>query len=66
MVNQVVQQLMRTAPRGQPLDVEMLRRMDISPSQASLLARAGWLQRLSRGAYLLAGDTPTTDGIIAF
>ena len=66
MVNQVVQQLMRTAPRGQPLDVEMLRRMDISPSQASLLARAGWLQRLSRGAYLLAGDTPTTDGVIAF
>ncbi|WP_313068144.1 AbiEi antitoxin N-terminal domain-containing protein [Paraburkholderia sp. LEh10] len=27
---------------------------------------AGWLQSLSKGAYLLAGDRPTRDGILAY
>ena len=44
----------------------MLRDCDISPQQTTYLVTAGWLQRLSKGAYLLTGDRPTLDGILAY
>ena len=44
----------------------MLRDMGVSAALAHELVKAGWLQRLSRGAYLVTGDVPTRDGTIAF
>lgn len=44
----------------------MLRALGIGPSQTSYLVRAGWLKRLSKGAYLLVGDDLSTDGVIAY
>ncbi|MCD5361260.1 type IV toxin-antitoxin system AbiEi family antitoxin domain-containing protein [Chromobacterium aquaticum] len=66
MANKAVQHLMQAVPRGQPLDNDMLRDLGIGSVQASYMVKAGWLQRLSRGAYLLVGDHPSRDGIIAF
>lgn len=66
MGNRTVQRLMEEAPRGQPLDSDMLRDMGIPPALASNMAKQGWLRRLSQGAYLLRGDAPSRDGTIAF
>jgi hypothetical protein len=66
MASKTLQRLMDVAPRGQPLDPQMLRDCGISPQQTTYLVSAGWLQRLSKGAYLLTGDTPTRDGILAY
>lgn len=40
--------------------------MGVSAALASHMVKAGWLHRLSQGAYLLAGDAPTRDGTIAY
>ncbi|MGF6818925.1 hypothetical protein OKW33_005819 [Paraburkholderia atlantica] len=61
-----VQRLLQETQRGHPLDSEMLRDMSVSAALAHDLVKAGWLQRLSRGAYLVTGDVPTRDGTIAF
>ena len=66
MAKHAVQLLMHEAPRGQPLDTAALRQFGISPAQTHYLVTAGWLQQLSKGAYLLTGDVPTTEGILAF
>ena len=66
VVQKAVQLLMHDAPRGQPLDPSLLRHFGISPAQTHYLVTAGWLQRLSKGAYLLRGDTPTTEGILLY
>ncbi|MDH6147245.1 MULTISPECIES: type IV toxin-antitoxin system AbiEi family antitoxin domain-containing protein [Paraburkholderia] len=66
MASKSLQRLMEGVPRGQPLDPQMLRDCGVGPQQTTYLANAGWLQRLSKGAYLLAGDTPTRDGILAY
>jgi len=66
MASKTLQRLMDVAPRGQPLDPQMLRDCGISPQQTTYLVNAGWLQRLSKGAYLLTGDSPTRDGILAY
>lgn len=65
MVDSKIQRLIKEAPRGQPLDPTTLRPLGIGPAKTSYLVRAGWLQRLSKGAYLVVGDTPTVEGIIA-
>jgi len=61
-----VQRLMREAPRGQPLDGAMLRELGVSIPLALRLVELGWLYRLSAGAYLLTGDTPSPEGTIAY
>ncbi|WP_175773250.1 type IV toxin-antitoxin system AbiEi family antitoxin domain-containing protein [Paraburkholderia phenazinium] len=66
MSNKTVQRLMREGRRGQPIDSDMLRDMEISPALAAYMVKSGWLQRLSQGVYLLTGDTPTRDGSIAY
>lgn len=66
MVKNAVQLLMHEAPRGQPLDTALLRQFGVSPAQTHYLVTAGWLQRLSKGAYLLTGDAPTTEGILIY
>jgi hypothetical protein len=66
MSNKTVQRLMREGRRGQPIDSDMLRGMEISPALAAYMVKSGWLQRLSQGVYLLTGDTPTRDGSIAY
>jgi len=66
VAERAVQLLMAEAPRGQPLDPAMLRGFGVSPAQTSYLVNAGWLQQLSKGAYLLRGDIPTTEGIVTY
>lgn len=66
MSGKAFQHVLDNAPRGQPLDPAMLRELGVSPALASYWVRAGWLLRLSKGAYLTRGDTPTSDGIIAY
>jgi hypothetical protein len=66
MAGKTLQRLMEEAPRGQPLDTELLSTMGISYALTTYMVNAGWLQRLSKGAYLLKGDLPTRDGIIAY
>jgi hypothetical protein len=66
MASKTLQRLMEEAPRGQPLDTDMLKDMGVSPALATYLVKSGWLQRLAKGAYLLTGDTPSRDGIIAY
>lgn len=48
------------------MDDAMLEGMGVAPATASTLVEEGWLIHLSRGAYLLRGDTPTRDGTIAY
>ena len=66
MASKTLRRLMEDAPRGQPLDTEMLGDMGVSPALTTYMVKSGWLQRLSKGAYLLAGDSPSRDGIIAY
>ncbi len=66
MASKSLQRLMESVPRGQPLDPQMLRDCGVSAQQTTYLVSAGWLQRLSKGAYLLAGDTPARDGVLAY
>ncbi|CAM2155723.1 Type IV toxin-antitoxin system AbiEi family antitoxin [Pararobbsia alpina] len=66
MANERLQRLMTEAPRGQPMDTRMLRGFGISPALATYLVKAGWLQRLGKGAYVMTGDAPGREGIIAF
>jgi hypothetical protein len=61
-----MQHLMRAAPKGQPMDAAWLRDFGISIAAANQLVDAGWMVRLSPGAYLITGDTPTRDGTIAY
>ena len=65
MSNKTVQRLMQETLRGYPIDSETLRNMGVSAALASHMVKSGWLQRLSKGTYLLTGDTPSRDGIIA-
>ena len=66
VVKRAVQLLMQDAPRGQPIDPALLRNLGISSAQTHYLVTAGWLQRLSKGAYLLKGDFLTTEGILTY
>ncbi|WP_414443247.1 type IV toxin-antitoxin system AbiEi family antitoxin domain-containing protein [Burkholderia sp. 22PA0106] len=66
MSNNSVQRLMQESPRGFPIDSDMLRAWGVSAALASHMVKAGWLQRLSQGAYLLTGDKPAGDGTIAY
>jgi hypothetical protein len=66
VIARAVQLLMAESPRGQPLDPLMLRGLGVSPAQTTYLVEAGWLQRLSKGAYLLRGDNPTTEGVVTY
>jgi Transcriptional regulator, AbiEi antitoxin, Type IV TA system/Transcriptional regulator, AbiEi antitoxin N-terminal domain len=66
MASKTLQRLMDVAPRGQPLNPQILRDCGISAQQTTYFVNAGWLQRLSKGAYLLVGDKPTPDGILAY
>jgi hypothetical protein len=43
MASKTLQRLMDVAPRGQPLDPQMLRDCGISPQQTTYLVTAGWL-----------------------
>lgn len=65
MSNRSVLRLLRGSRRGHPVDSTTLREMGISNALAAYMVKAGWLQRLSRGVYLLTGDSPSRDGTIA-
>lgn len=66
MRNKPLHNLMAQAPRGQPMDTEMLREMGVSERSLSHMVSEAWLEQLGRSAYLLRGDKPTRDGILAF
>ena len=58
--------VLKVLPRGEPLDVSYLKENGLSTQHAAHLAKAGWLTRLGRGAYMLPGDKLTRDGCLAF
>jgi len=58
--------LLRDHPRGEPVDMGVLQRGGISAFRASAWARAGWLDHLGRGVYVVAGDVLSRDGALAF
>ena len=58
--------LLAVLPRGEPLDVAFLKEQGLSAAHASHLAKAGWLTHLSRGVYMLPGDTLSRDGCLAY
>jgi hypothetical protein len=57
---------MDAAPRGTPLDTDFLRALGVNPAATTRMVRAGWLRQLSKGAYLLRGDAPSREGVIAY
>jgi len=58
--------LLAVLPRGAPLDVAFLKEHGLSADHASHLAKAGWLEHLGRGVYMLPGDTLTRDACLAY
>ncbi|UIF89205.1 type IV toxin-antitoxin system AbiEi family antitoxin domain-containing protein [Cupriavidus sp. UYPR2.512] len=66
MRNKPLHNLLAQAPRGQPMDTEMLREMGVSERSLSHMVSEAWLEQLGRSAYLLRGDTPTLEGILAY
>lgn len=66
MTRHIVQRLMQMAPKGQPMDTKQLVELGVSMAMASYLVKQGWMYRLSPGSYMLVGDKPTRDGVIAF
>ena len=58
--------LLAVVPRGAPLDVAFLKEHGLSADHASHLAKAGWLEHLGRGVYMLPGDTLTRDACLAY
>ncbi|KAI3591778.1 Ynd [Cupriavidus sp. U2] len=66
MRNKPLHNLMAQAPRGQPMDTQMLREIGVSERSLSHMVSEAWLEQLGRSAYLLRGDKPTRDGILAF
>ena len=59
-------QLLAELPRGEPLSTSALQARGVSAFRASDLARSGWLTHLSRGVYMLPGDTLTREGCLAY
>jgi hypothetical protein len=64
--NSSIRRLLSTLPRGEPIEMPTLAAQGVSPQLASYLTKSGWLQHLSRGAYLLVGDQPSRDGCLNF
>ncbi len=58
--------LLREVSHEQPLDLTMLRRNGISPALASHYARTGWLERLAKGVYCVAGARLDRDQTLIF
>ena len=61
-----IKNLMAVLPRGEPVETATLAKHGVSPFLASYLARSGWLQHLSRGVYLLTGDSLTKEGCLTY
>jgi len=62
----IIKRLLTTAPRGRPLDSADLATYGVSSDLAYCYAKSGWLERLARGTYMLAGDTLGRDGCLRF
>ena len=61
-----MRRLLEALPRGEPVETSTLAENGVSPQLASYLAKSGWLQHLSRGVYLLAGDQLSRDGCLTY
>lgn len=60
-----INNLVRLAPRGEPLTTTWLRRQGISHKLAWWYVQAGWLERIADGLYCLAEDSITWAGAVA-
>ena len=58
--------LLREVSHEQPLDLAMLGEHCISPALAANYARTGWLQRLAKGVYCVAGARLDRDQSLLF
>lgn len=56
--------MLRRAPRGAVLSSRWLSAHDISSKLAWWYVKSGWLERLSDGAYKLAGDSVSWEGVV--
>jgi hypothetical protein len=62
----IIKRLQTSAPRGRPLDSADLAQFGVSSDLAYFYNKSGWLERLARGIYMLAGDTLDRDGCLRF
>ena len=58
--------LLAQLPRGGPFSTADLQALGVSAFRASALGRSGWLTHLTRGVYMLPGDSLNRDGALAF
>lgn len=58
--------LLREVSHEQPLDLAVLARHGISPALAAHYARTGWLERLAKGVYCVAGARLDRDQSLLF
>lgn len=58
--------LLREVSHEQPLDLALLRKNGISPALAAHYARTGWLERLAKGVYCVAGARLNRDQSLVF
>ncbi len=64
MAKDKLKRLFTTVPAGEPLSSRRLAALGISADLAVAYERSGWLQRLARGVYCRAGDTPELGGCL--
>jgi len=60
-----INQLLKALPRGSVLTTAWLKRQGISNKLAWWYVKAGWFERISDGAYFLAGDVITWASAVA-
>ena len=61
-----MKQLQVNAPRGAPLDSQMLERYGVSMALAYEYVKSGWLDKLGRGVFMFAGDQLTKDASLQY
>jgi len=62
----LINSLLRAVSHERPLDLAALAEHGISPALAAHYARTGWLQRLARGVYCVAGARLDRDQCLLF
>jgi len=62
----LIKRLQRTLPRGRPFDSRELASLGIYPELAYRYVNSGWLERLTRGTFMFAGDELRRDDCLVF
>lgn len=62
----IIKRLQTSAERGCPLDSADFATYGVSSDLAYFYNKSGWIERLARGTYMLAGDTLARDACLTF